>query len=260
MTRKTQRILRKCIPYIAVALIALLVTGGVYYFTRPEDVPEPVPESSTAPPETPLATSEEEPTETSAPTETDPPETSESESSEDTSSESESAEFPTVPALEQLSIDALVDRYYKARIADDADTLNEIVDSERQYDTAELINETKFINRYDHFSTYIIPGLTEDYYIVYVTYDIFFNGIETGAPALNHYVVRRDEEGTFRIVDRVLSEEFEDYIEDTEESETVRKLRSQVNIKLQKACDSDPDLAYLMSLLNGNLDQNGQEE
>lgn len=254
MTRKTQRILRKCIPYISVALIAALVIGGVVYFTKPEETPAPPESGSEAPVETSSETVPEEPTET-LPPETEETETEESTEEPSSSSTEESEEFPTVPALEQLSIDALVDRYYKARIEDDADTLNEIVDSERQYDTAELINETKFINRYDHFSTYIIPGLEEDYYIVYVTYDIYFNGIDTGAPALNHYVVKRDEEGTFRIVDRVLSEEFENYIEDTEESETVRKLRSQVNIKLQKACDGDPDLAYLMSLLNGNLDR-----
>lgn len=242
MTRKTQRTLRRIIPYIAVSLIGLLIVFGVYIITGDRGI---------------LPSGQETRENASASDNTD----ANGGSSESGASDSETdgdtmvvePDIPTVPAVDGVSVNKLVDRYYTAKISGDSAELNKIVDAETSYDEAELKNETQYIVRYDNFTSYTLPGPSENYFVVYVKYDIFFNGIETGAPALNRFVVTKSENGEYYIIDKELSGEFQEFLHEQEETDTVRMLRSRVNIELQEACDKDADLAYLMSLLNGNL-------
>lgn len=166
------------------------------------------------------------------------------------SSSSEEEVFPTASALDIAKIDELMKTYYKAKIENDAETLNKIVDTETPYSVSELTSETQYISRYDSFYTYVIPGMSETDFIVYVTYDIFFRGIETGAPSLNHFVVIKAED-EYRINAKTLDDEFAEYVTRTENSQNAKALREEVDAKLKKACDTDPDLKELITLLSG---------
>ena len=241
MTRSSKQRLRKVIPYIAVTLIGLLIVFGVYIVTGDREIPGNSGQTAASGDQT----------------EQHPGDGSDAASQEGGSASSPEAipvdaDIPTVPAADGVSVNQLVDRYYTAKISGDSAELNEIVDAETSYDEAELKNETQYIVKYDNFTSYTLPGPTENYFVVYVKYDIFFNGIETGAPALNRFVVMKSTDGEYHIVDKELSGDFQAFLKEQEETETGRKLRSQVNIELQEACDKDPDLAYLMNLLNGN--------
>ena len=55
-----------------------------------------------------------------------------------------------------------------------------------------------------------------------------------------------------KIYNKEISGEFRAYLEDTENSETVAKLKKQVDEELAEACNTDEDLKYLMELLNGD--------
>lgn len=163
----------------------------------------------------------------------------------------DNAGFPTVEAMDAMKIDEVIGSYYEAKLNNDADTLNGIVDTDVPYDAASLAYESQYISRYDNFKTYVVPGLTENYFIVYVKYDIFFNGIETGAASLNHFVILKDGD-YYHIVDRVVSDEFSSYILETENSETVQNLKKQVEDELTAACESDEKLQYIISVLKGD--------
>jgi len=150
-------------------------------------------------------------------------------------------------------VDLLIDRYYTAKINSDAEELNKIVEAETEYDSASLLEEVNIIDKYDNFHTYVIPGLTDNYFIVYVKYDIFFNGIVTGAPALNHFIVAKDNDGFYYIYDKSVSGEFKSFLEETEKSKTVLKLREQVENELLEARKKNADLDYFLALLGGEL-------
>ncbi|MBQ9910136.1 MAG: hypothetical protein IJM50_01410 [Lachnospiraceae bacterium] len=237
MTKKTQDKIKKWIPYISVVVIAALVILGVYLFADRSDTEPTKPQSSTGAETLPGKETDDEPSvivnTTEAPTESTVPAP------------------PTASPEDAANIDRLISRYYAAKLADDADELNRIVDAETPYDAASLSSETQFISKYDHFETYVIPGVSNSNFIVYVKYDIFFNGIRTGAPALNHFICVKDGESYF-IYNKEISGEFRAYLEDTENSETVAKLKKQVDEELAEACNTDEDLKYLMELLNGD--------
>lgn len=174
--------------------------------------------------------------------------------------EDETIVFPTANALDIAKIEALMGAYYKAKIENDAETLNKIVEAETPYSVSELTNETQYISKFDSFYTYVIPGLTENDFIVYETYDIFFRGIETGAPSLNHFIVKKTEDGQYLINAKEISGEFAEYVTKTENSKTVKALRDEVDENLKKACDTDPDLKELISLLSGEEPETTESE
>lgn len=222
MTRKTQRLIRKVFPYISVLLIAGVILLGVLLFTKNDDNTDATKEADT----------------TSA------------EVIEVTETTTEEETGPTISAVDAMHVDALVDRYYEAKLSDNAEDLNSIVDTDRDYTVADLADETQFISKYDNFKTYSLPGPTDNYFIVYVTYDIYFNGINTGAPSLNHFIITKDSDGYYYIYDRELSGEFQAYLEETERSEVVMGLKKQVEDELEAACESNEDLKYLIAMLN----------
>jgi len=231
MTKKTQRKLYNLYRYLGVVVAGLLIVLGVALFAKkPEENKPPivVPDVS--------KTSE------------DIIETTSGASMEESSTQS------AVSAIDAVNVDRLLERYYTAKLSNDADTLNKIVEKEKPYTVADLADETQFIENYSDFTTYVLPGITENYFVVYVKYNIYFNGINTGAPALNHFICVKDEEGYYYIYDKNISGEFTAYLEETEKSDIVLKLKDQVEMELSQACASDTDLFYLIQLLNGTTE------
>ena len=240
MTRKTQIMLRRLIPYAAVLIIGALIVAGVIIFAGKS---KKVPGETGS--ETPVASDTDSTDEDQGIIDLD---------SEGAVTETEPTD-PPISAVDQVNVDKLIDRYYEAKINDDAEELNNIVDTDEPYNEADLVDETQFISHYDNFRTYVIPGITDNYFVVYVKYDIFFNGINTGAPSLNHFIVVKDEDGYYYIYNKEVSGEFQSYLEQTEQSEIVMGLKAQVESELKAACDSNKDLELLISMLKGEKDE-----
>jgi len=157
-----------------------------------------------------------------------------------------------ISVLDTMAVNALVETYFEAKMNADADTLNRIVVSDNTYNAADLASDTNVIQKYDHFRTYIIESETaEDHLIVYVTYDMYFLGIDVGAPSLNHFTFKRSGDG-FVIYDRFVSHAFEEELKATEETTVVQNLKKQVEEDLEAACEENQDLKELMQFLEGN--------
>lgn len=209
---------KKLIPYLIVILVAGLSVLLVALLTKPRE-DKPV-ETTTAP----VEYTTEEPTEET---------------------------LPTAAAIDVGRIELLMEEYYNAKVNNDPDTLNRIIESDTVYTLADLTGESQYIDRYDNFRNYVMPGVSEEYFVVYVTYDLFFRGIDTGAPALNRFIIAKDTGNNYFIYDRKVNQDFTDYLAKLDNSPTITGLRKQVEDGLQKACDSDVDLKELIHLLNG---------
>ncbi|MBP5294180.1 MAG: hypothetical protein J6Y95_00500 [Lachnospiraceae bacterium] len=208
--------IKKLIPYLLVILFAGLAVLLVALLTKPrEEKPEDV---STEP-----VMTTEEPTEET---------------------------LPTAAAIDVGRIEILMEEYYKAKTENDVDTLNRIIESDTVYTLADLTGESQYIDRYENFRNYVMPGVSEEYFVVYVTYDLFFRGIDTGAPSLNRFIIAKDTGGNYFIYDRKVTQEFADYLAKLDASPTITGLRKQVEDGLQRACEKDIDLNELIRLLN----------
>ncbi|EEG51180.1 hypothetical protein CLOSTASPAR_06769, partial [[Clostridium] asparagiforme DSM 15981] len=95
---------------------------------------------------------------------------------------------------------------------------------------------------YQEITCYTKQGLTEDSYVVYVTYKIKFRRADSLAPGLLWCYVVKSEDGQYRIRENVVGEEA-DYVAKANQSEDVRLLASQINQQLKEALESDALLA-----------------
>jgi hypothetical protein len=207
------------LPYAAVVLVAALAVFLVFFLTR-SDSDEPS-------------------------------------SSESDVSSTEETKAP-VSVQDALAMEDLIRRYYDAKMEADAETLNRIVVSDKEYNAADLASDANIIEKYDNYKTYMVTSDEEDYFIVYVTYDMYFLGIKEGAPALNRFVLKRDGSG-FVIYDRFVSQTFEDGLMETEETAVVKNLKKQVEDDLQAACEANGYLKELMKFLEGNVEETEPE-
>ena len=155
-----------------------------------------------------------------------------------------------VPQVNQLISD-----YFQAKVDQDAARLYTLFGkaeddrlSERQ---EELENEAVWVEDYQDITCYTKPGLTEDSYVVYVTYEVKFRRVDTPAPGLMWCYVVKQDDGTYIIRENVVGDEA-DYVAAQNQTEDVLLLSKQVNERLRQAIESDSLLAGRYSeLRNG---------
>lgn len=248
MSRRTKQLFRKWFPYVAVLLIAVLILVGVLLFVKDRRDPA----ASSHEPETENRSSE--------PGEDDP---TYIEIPSDSTEETEDPyALPTVSALDAASVTALVQDYFIAKLQCDADKLNSIVETDTPYVKSKLNSETQYIDRYDvdEFSTYVLPGIDDTNFVVYVRYDIVFKAIETGAPSLNRFIVCKGQDGRYWLYNKAISAEFSSYLQETENYEKVAELTRDVEAELKANRKKDKDLDELMKILEKGISSGKETE
>ena len=183
----------------------------------------------------------------------------ENEPGPETSSPEETETDNEVDPIDAMKMEDLIRRYFKARMEADADTMNSIVVSDKTFNAAELAAALNIVKKYGGFYFYVIPSETPDYYVVYVTYDMYFPSIDAGAPSLDYFTLRRNGDG-FVIYDKFVSKAFEEELTATKESTVVKYLRKQVDEDLEKACAANEDLKELMDFLKGSEAESSESE
>lgn len=164
-------------------------------------------------------------------------------------------------AIPQVNL--LISDYFQAKVDQDVEKLfalfGKAVDEESLKERKEeLQNEAVYIQDYEDITCYTKPGLTEDSYVVYVTYDVKFKRVETAAPGLMWCYVLKDENGSFMIREHVIGEEA-DYVAKQNQTEDVRLLSNQVNEQLRQALESDTLLAGIYKNLRNGAVVSGED-
>lgn len=161
---------------------------------------------------------------------------------------------------DDADITALMKRYFKAVSECDVDTLNSIVATTSGIDEEELQQEGEFIEDYQNISCYVMDGLMENTYIVYVYFQIKFVNVSTLAPGLSCMYVCEDENGMVYINQEELNGEVKTYIEQMGQTSAVKSLIVQVNQELAKARRTDEKLDALVQVLNGEVQLSSQSQ
>ncbi len=137
-------------------------------------------------------------------------------------------------------VNSLIDAFYTAWGEKNVDRMKELADSFDATDEAKVLNAT-YIESYSNINVYTKKGLTDDSYVVFVSYDLKFTDVNTPAPGLAQlYVVKKDDK--YMIHNDKNDTEVNEYIDKTNQDEDVKKLISEVETNLNKAMESDADL------------------
>lgn len=192
--------------------------------------------------------------------------------SQDSSGETEDADnnvYTTDVSDDELQKDSvpqvnqIISEYFQAKVDQDAETLYRLfgktdtsgIDQQKRL----LRAEAAYIEDYEDIVCYTKPGLTEDSYVVYVTYKVKFRRVNTLAPGLMWCYVLKDESGSYIIRENVLGDEA-DYVAKQTQTEDVQLLQKQVNEQLRQALESDPILAGFYQDLQGGAVVDDSEE
>lgn len=174
------------------------------------------------------------------------------EQEKDTSEDAESEEKETdTDALEENAypeVNTLIESFYAAWGQKNVDAMKELTDNFSSTDETKVVNAT-YIEGYDNIQVYTKKGLDENSYVVFVSYDLKFQGIDTPAPGLSELYVIRDDSGNWKIHNDDSDQEVQECIEKTRQEEDVQELISQEEERYNKALDSDEELkTYLEQL------------
>ena len=173
-----------------------------------------------------------------------------------TEPEPEETQAEVFQTQEMPGIQDLLARYYKARAAADAETVNEVYGrtdvsaSDLAAQKARMGNNAKYISDISNVATYAVPREAGSW-LVYSTADIKFYTAKTAAPMIMWCYVKQDEEGNYRIIDqKELTPEELQFADQTSRLREVRALASNVNNLLKEALASDEALREVYGILH----------
>ena len=144
---------------------------------------------------------------------------------------------------------SLFSHYYSYSISGDMDGLEECVSSIRMLNKNNIMQRYQYIEKIDNLSCYAAPAVEPDFYIVYVSGDMYIREIKTPAPTLSVYLVAKTFDERYVVYVSAVPEEEAIHLDELNNSESVRKLTTQVNEELEKAVKKDAQLAEFVQRL-----------
>ena len=164
---------------------------------------------------------------------------------------SEEEEATDTNALEENAypeVNTLIESFYAAWGQKNADAMRELTDNFTSTDEAKVVNAT-YIESYDNIQVYTKQGLDENSYVVFVSYDLKFQGIDTPAPGLSELYVMKDDSGNWLIHNDASDQEVQECIEKTRQEEEVQELISQEEERYNQAVESNEELKNYLEQL-----------
>lgn len=113
-----------------------------------------------------------------------------------------------------------------------------------------ISRKNEVIQSYEVIKNHIKRGLTEDTYIVYTTYSIKFNNINTLVPGMSVLTVIKDKiSGELHVNVSPHSKDLNDYIKQMSETDDMKEIIEEVNRELAEAIEKDSSLKEFVEYL-----------
>ncbi len=150
------------------------------------------------------------------------------------------------------NVNELMQAFCTAMADGDMDIVKAIKDYNTDKEIITYKEKSEFIERYDNINCYTKPGVEENSYFVYVTYDVKFKDIETKAPGLNAFYVYTSEDGSLKI-DGDTEESIKAAFKLVTSQDDVVDLYNKINVSYNEATTSDETLSQFMEELPATI-------
>ena len=160
-----------------------------------------------------------------------------------------------VPASSgNTELNDFIDSFLNAKVNGDADAMYRIFgrtdDTGLEELRAQMTEEKRLYDSFSGTENFVIPGISEDSWIVYIRTNGWFKKITASAPILMRAYVERGSDGSYYIKeDSLLTEEEKAAVAAADASETVRKMNTEYRTELAKAIVQDGKLGSLYERL-----------
>lgn len=139
-------------------------------------------------------------------------------------------------------IRSLITGYLEASVKADTDSIEQMIIGENSVRSEELQAWYQNVEGYQNISCYTVKNPEEEEYLVYIYGELKIKDIRTAAPGLTSLIVKKDENGAYRIYQGGLSVQEQEFMEEADQLPEVQQLIEKVNQKLQEAVGADEDL------------------
>lgn len=145
-------------------------------------------------------------------------------------------------------VNELMRTFYTALADGDIDQIKALKDYNDDTEIITYEKKSEFIESYDNINCYTKPGMDDNSYFVYVSYDVKVKDIETKAPGLNAFYVYTSEDGSLQI-DGNLEENITAAFKLVTNQDDVVDLYNKIDVSYNEAIASDEALNSFMTEL-----------
>lgn len=145
-------------------------------------------------------------------------------------------------------VNELMRTFYTALADGDIDQIRALKDYNDDTEIITYEKKSEFIESYDNINCYTKPGMDDNSYFVYVSYDVKVKDIETKAPGLNAFYVYTSEDGSLKI-DGNLEENITAAFKLVTNQDDVVDLYNKIDVSYNEAIASDEALNSFMTEL-----------
>lgn len=155
------------------------------------------------------------------------------------------------------NINALITQYYTAYAAGDVTTLSSIATPISANEQSYIGLFSQYVDEYQNIKCYTKTGLDENSYLVSVSMEIKFTGVDTTAPGLDFFYVRTNDDGSLYIdnlysqynlanQENALDTSIQSLIGQFESESDVMALQSEVQTRYDEALAADENLTNMI--------------
>lgn len=145
-------------------------------------------------------------------------------------------------------VNELMRTFYTALADGDMDTVKAIKDYNTDREIITYEKKSEFIESYDNVNCYTKPGIEDNSYFVYATYDVKIKDIATEAPGLNAFYVYTADDGSLKI-DGDTEENIKAAFKLVTSQDDVVDLYNKIDVNYNEATASDKALDQFMTEL-----------
>lgn len=149
-------------------------------------------------------------------------------------------------------VNELMQTFYTALAEGDIDTIKTVKDYSDDTEIITYQKKSEFIESYDNVKCYTKPGIAENSYFVYVTYDTKIQDIDTKAPGLNAFYVYKSDDGSLKI-DGDMEENITAALKLITNQDDVVDLYNKIDVNYKDAIASDEALNSFMAELPAKI-------
>jgi len=174
-----------------------------------------------------------------------------------TESETEVVEESNEYELDKYpEINSLINNYYTYYASNDIDELKNIATPISSMEISYINVFSQYVELYQNIKCHTKKGMEEGSYVVSAELEIKFKDVETPAPGLDFFYIRKNEKGDLYIDNlysqfNLSNQEMEldssvvEFINDFETQDDVIALQNEVQTRFETAVESDSNLTYL---------------
>ena len=164
-------------------------------------------------------------------------------------------EVPEVTMEENAypEVNALVEKYYEASAAGDADTISEIYRGLDETEILKAVAASEYIEKIENIVVYTKPGPREGCYVAYVYNEVKLYDYDGDVPGLETMYICTDDDGTLYINGDIADATEIDYLKQINVQSDVVDLNNKVATSYNEMVSGDEKLAELLFKMRSGL-------